>query len=236
MTRSKYFFYPKAEDERKRGAEREAERMLPTEHSEELAPPSFAFRAGSKTLSRPIERSAEKLAATILSDLTAIRSRMSSKKSVAPFSSLLSLLLDFCEEYPTVTARKTIHRDVCAATCTHNLLFAIGTVIHYASANSMPIELIGGEDKDGPMILLRAESGSMTPEEAAAQFGLSPYRLSVLRSIAAASDFSLEIIAAERSTICFRIPIYTPDTYRVFALTDPSFRAAFMQPLVYFIF
>ena len=86
------------------------------------------------------------------------------------------------------------------------------------------------------MIRLCAERPSLTPEEAAAHFGLSPYRLAILNRIAAASDFSVEAIPADRSELCFRIPIYTPDTYRVFALTDPTLRQAFMQPLSYFVF
>lgn len=235
MTRSKYFFYPE-DSNSKQDPNRNKERALPAEQSEELAPPSFAFRAGSTRLHRPMQASAERTADTVLSDLGTLQSRMASKKTAVPLSSLLSLLLNFCGEYPTITAHRIAHRDICIGTCTHNLLFAIGTIVHYAAANSLPLEIVGGEDKDGPMILLRAEQSSLTPEEAAGHFGLSPYRLAVLERIAAASDFSFVITPADRSELCFRIPIYTHDTFRVFALTDPTLRAAFMQPLSTFVF
>lgn len=236
MARSKYFFYTKGEEGDPQSSRREGERFLPAEQSEELAPPSFAFRAGNTALSHSLTQSAEKMASTILFDLAALQSRMTSKKLAVPFSSLLALLLDFCEEYPTVTAHKTVHRDICIATCMHNLLFVIGTIVHYAAANSLPLEIIGDENANGPMILLRTEGASITRDEAAARFGLSSYRLAVLERIAAASDFSFEIVPADHSELCFRIPIYTPDTYRVFALTDPTLHAAFMQPLAYFVF
>ena len=236
MTESKYFFYPKSDTPDPQSRHKEAERALPSEHSAALSPPQFAFRAGNTALSRPLARSAESMAGTILSDLAALGSRMSSKKQAAPFAWLFTLLSDFCRDFPTVTVRKDAGHDSCIATCTHNLLFAIGTVVLHAAANAIPLEVIGSEDEGGPTILLQTDASSLTPEEAAGHFGLSAYRLAILKRIAAASDFSFEIIPADQSAIYFHIPIYTPDTYRVFALTDPTLRAAFMQPSHYFIF
>ena len=236
MTRGKYFFYPKSDKKETAHDPHAAARVLPSEQSEEIAPPSFAFRAGNATLRRPLAESAERMATDILTELSSLQSRMASKKLAVPFASILALLTEFSEEYETVTAVMTPHRELCVATCTHNLLFAIGTVVLYAAANAVPIELIGGEDEQGPLIRLRTERSSLSPEEAAEHFGVSPYRMAVLRRIAEASDFSIEAIPADRSELCFRIPIYTPDTYRVFALTDPTLYQAFMQPLSYFVF
>ena len=236
MTESKYFFYPKSDTPDPKSRKREAERALPSEHSTEAAPPHFAFHAGNAALSRPLRQSAAGLAGTILSDLAALGSRMSSKKLAAPFSSLFTLLSDFCGDFPTVTVRKAVGQDSCIATCKLTLLFAIGTVVLYSAANAIPLKIIGGEDASGMTILLQTDASSLTPEEAAGHFGLSPYRLAVLQRIAAASDFSFEITPADHSCICFHVPRYSPDTYRVFALTDPTLRAAFMQPSHYFIF
>lgn len=232
MTRSKYFFYPGAE-EAEQSKRREAERHLPSEQS---APQSFAFHAGNAELHPFLKESAERTAGDILADLTAMQSRMSSKKTVVPFSSLLSLLFAFCKDFPSVTVQKDIERDIPIATCTHNLLFVIGLIIHHAAANSLPLTVIGGEDKAGPMILLRSDSSSLTPREAAEHLGLSSYRLAILDRVAAASDFSYEIIPADETEIRFHIPLYTPQTYRVFALTDPTLHEAFMQPTLYFLF
>ena len=236
MTESKYFFYPKSDTPTPKSSRRGDERALPSEHSAEIAPPHFAFRAGHTLLSRPVVQSAEAMASTILSDLASLGSRMASKKLAVPFSSLFGLLSLFCEDFSTVTVHKAVSRDASVATCTHNLLFAIGTVVHHAAANALPLDVIGGEDASGPMILLQTGASSLTAEEAAEHFGLSPYRLAVLQRITVASDFSFEIIPADHSRICFHIPRYAPDTYRVFALTDPTLRAAFMQPPQYFIF
>lgn len=236
MTESKYFFYPKSDTPNSQSKQKEAERALPSEQGVGQAPPRFAFRAGNAMLSRPLAKSAESMAGTILSDLASLGSRMSSKKLAVSFRAFIPLLFGFCEDFPTVTVHKAVSHDACIATCTHNLLFAISTVIHHAAANAIPLEIIGGADADGPTVLLRTESSSLTAEEAAGHFGLSAYRLAILKRIAAASDFSFEIIPADQSAIYFHIPIYTPDTYRVFALTDPTLRAAFMQPPHYFIF
>ena len=236
MTRSKYFFYPKNEEELPSAKRHEAERLLPNEESAKVPPPSFAFRAGNATLSRPLVQSAEAMTSTILSDLSSIGSRMASKKLAAPFSSFLSLLFNFCEDFSNVTVNRAANRDICIATCTHNLLFAIGTVVLYAAAEGVPLEIISGEDRGGAMIRLYTEAASLTPDEAAEHFGLSPYRLAILKRIAAASDFTIEITPADRSCLTFRAPIYTPDTYRIFAIGDPTLREAFMQPLLYFVF
>ena len=235
MTRSKYFFYPKdGKDTTNRKPPQEA-RALPAEHSEELTPPRFSVRAGS-VLRPPLEASAERMAGTILTDLSSMQSRTVSKKIALPFSALLSILSELCESSTTTVVANQLHADAYVATCTHNLLFAIGTVVHHAAANDIPLTLSFSEDKKGPVIRIYSEQTSLTPEEAAEHFGLSPYRLSVLKRIASASDFSIEPIPADRSELCFRIPNYTPDTYRVFAIGDPTLRAAFMQPLVYFVF
>lgn len=236
MTRSNYFFYPKSTEEEQKPHGHEEGRALPTERRESVPPPSFAFRAGNTALCHAAEESARKTADDILLDLGAMQSRMSSKKMPAPFSMLLSLLFDFCKDHPNVTVRRTVCRDVCIASCMHNLLFVIGMAIQYTSVRSLPLELISGEDANGPMILLRTERSALTPEEAAAHLGFSSYRLATLKRIAEASDFTFEIIPADQSAICFRIPIYTPDTYRIFALDDPTLHAAFMLPTQYFLF
>ena len=236
MTRSKYFFYPKGNGKDLPNNALDSARTLPTEHSEEIAPPSFAFRAGSGVLCHPLAQSAERMATEILADLASMQNRMASKKLAVPFASVLALLSDFCKDYPNLTAVTLPHYDLCVATCTHNLLFAIGTVVNHAAANSVPLTIGSDRDRGGALIRLRTEQESLTPEEAAAYFGLSPYRMAVLTRIAAASDFAIEAIPADCSELCFRIPIYTPDTYRVFALDDPTLYQAFMQPLSYFIF
>ena len=235
MTRSKYFFYPKNGEDAVNRERTVKTRALPAEQSEELAPPRFSVHAGN-VLRRPLEDSAERMAGTILTDLSSMQSRTVSKKIALPFSALLSILSELCEDTSTTVVAKQLRADAYIATCTHNLLFTIGTVVHHATANGQPLTLSCAEDEKGPVIRLFAEQSSLTPEEAAEHFGLSPYRLSVLKRIASASDFSIEPIPADRSELCFRIPNYAPDTYRVFAIGDPTLRAAFMQPLVYFVF
>ena len=223
MTRSKYQFYPTEHD----GGEG---RDLPSH-------PPFTARpvlAADNALPYGTEQSAEGTAREILARLTAPGARQMAKKLPISLGTFYSILSELVAKTPGVAVLPYRDPPTTVAFCTHNLVFCIGTVLHHTSrfGERVTLSASGGER---PTLSLTCEGVAETRERAAARFGLDREgRLPILLSIAENSDFSLTLAGGDEAKLLFHLPRYRAETYRVYALTAHTLRAAFMLPLLRF--
>ena len=190
--------------------------------------------AAGATLSYTAEGEPAEIAEALMAEMATPHARMRAKKLPVPFSSLYGVLSELVFGMDGVAVMPYDTPPSTVALCTHNLFFCIGTALHYTAKHGIPVKVTASGGA-APAITLTCESPAMTETEAAALFGLlQEDKWPILQAIAKNSDFSITASGGDCASLCFHLPLYRAETYRVYALTAHTLRAAFMLPLLRF--
>jgi hypothetical protein len=175
-----------------------------------------------------------RLAARILNELAPPTERLLAKTRAVSLSHLLSLITDYCAACPRITLPKPPYPDAMLSLCSPDLFFSLGTVMHHALAGTATVELSLTLDADRVHFMLTAPVPSADMREAAEGLGLTPDRLSLLQSVADASEISLSLVAGAASSLILSVPTCVPQYLHLQAGGEDMLLAAFMLPLSYF--